>query len=156
MNARLFPLRLSRPAARTRRRAFTLLEIMVVMVIIGAVLSIAIPRFGNVFEANIKSAMRRFAGMVKFCFHEAVIKQSVLRLNVDPMTGEYWVAVLVSSGTVGQFVEADESLAARARLPHGIQFVDVVTPHDILKKEREEAFISFFSPPATPNARWCI
>lgn len=128
------------------RCGFTLLEIMVVIIIIGAILTIAIPRFGDVFQANIKGAMRRFSGMVKFCFHESIIKQSILRLVISPETGEYWPTILITSGNVGEFVDLTGSsvVKKKARLPQGIRFADVMTPHNILKVDREEAFITFF------------
>jgi general secretion pathway protein H len=124
---------------------FTLLEIMIVMAIIGAIMAIAIPKFGSVFETNMKGAIRRFSGTVLFCFHESVIKQSVIRLNVDPVTGEYWPSILVTTGEgTGQFVGTDENIIKRAQLPEGIRFLDVVTPHDTFKKEEDAAFITFY------------
>ena len=132
------------PGPRKDRGAFTLLEIMVVIAIIGAVMAIAVPRFGGVFEANLKSGIRKLTGSIKFCFHESVIKQSVIRLNIDPLTNEYWPTILVSSGNIGQFVGADGTILKRTRLPRGIRFVDVATPHDIFKKEEEDAFITFY------------
>ena len=124
---------------------FTLLEIMIVLAIIGAILAIAIPKFGSVFETNMKSAIRRLTGTVKFCFHEAIIKQSVLRLNLDPVTGEYWPTILVMTGDgTGQFMGADDELIKRAQLPGGIRFMDIVTPHDTFKKEEDAAFITFY------------
>lgn len=134
------------PTASTAvRRAFTLLEIMVVILIIGAIVGIAIPRFGDVFQTNVKGALRRLGGTIKFCFHESVIKQSVIRLNIDPVTGEYWPSILVTQGAYGQFVDhTNEIFQERARLPEGIRFADIVTPHDVLKKDQVEAFISFY------------
>jgi general secretion pathway protein H len=136
---------LTNPLFRGRKaRGFTLLEIMVVIAIIGAIIAIAVPKFGSVFETNIKGAMRRFAGTVMFCFHESVIKQSVLRLNMDPVLGEYWPTILISSGTVGEFTDLGGSVVKKAQLPAGIRFVDIVTPHDTFKKMDEPAFITFF------------
>ncbi len=116
------------------------------MAIIAIVMSIALPRFGDVFQTNVKGAMRKFTGMVKFCFHESVIKQSYMRLMIDPMTGEYWPTIMTSSGSVGQFVSltGSEVIQKKGKLPGGIRFVDIVTPHNIFKVDKDEAFISFF------------
>ena len=130
----------------SKSRGFTLLEILAVMAIIAVVMGIAVPRFGDVFQTNMKGAMRKFTGMVKFCFHESVIKQTHLRLMIDPMTGEYWPTVLATSGSVGQFTDLTGSdvIQKKSKLPMGIRFVDVITPHNIFKVDKEEAFISFF------------
>ncbi|MCB1154324.1 type II secretion system protein [bacterium] len=130
---------------RRRRRGFTLLEILVVIVIIAGISTLIIPQFGDLFQTNLKGAVRRLTGTVKFCFHESVIKQQIIRLQIDPVTGEYWPTILaVGENNIGQFVDLPGSLAGRGRLPDGIRFVDVVTPHDVLKNEEEIAFISFF------------
>ncbi len=136
----------SNPASSKSAKGFTLLEILAVMMIIAIVMSIAIPRFGDVFQTNVKGAMRKFTGMVKFCFHESVIKQTHLRLMIDPIKGEYWPTVLASSGSTGQFVSmtGSEVIQKKGKLPNGIRFVDVVTPHNIFKIDEKEAFISFF------------
>lgn len=126
-------------------RGFTLLEIMVVVIIIAAMVTIVIPRFGDVFQTNVKGAMRRLGGTIKFCFHESVIKQSMIRLNIDPVTGEYWPSILVTSGNYGEFVDyANEVFSGRSQLPEGLRFADVVTPHNTQKMDREAVFISFF------------
>ena len=128
-----------------RAKGFTLLEMLVVMFIIAMVMGISIPYFQSVFQTNLKQAMLRFTGMVKFCFHEAIIKQTMLRLNINPMTGEYWPSVLMTSGNVGEFMDltGNDVIKKRAQLPQGIRFVDVMTPHNALKVDREEAFVSF-------------
>jgi len=131
---------------RNAAKGFTLLEILAVMLIIAIVMSIAIPRFGDVFQTNVKGAMRKFTGMVKFCFHESVIKQTHLRLMIDPVKGEYWPTLLATSGSVGQFVSLTGSdvISKKGKLPNGIRFIDVVTPHNIFKIDKDEAFIAFY------------
>jgi general secretion pathway protein H len=131
-------------SATGRVSGFTLLEVLVVLAIIGSIVAIAVPRFGNVFETNIKGSIRRFTGAVKFCFHESVIKQTVIRLNIDPVLGEYWPSILATSGSVGEFVSLDQTVIKRAQLPDGIRFVDIKTPHDSFKKEDDAAFITFY------------
>jgi len=128
-----------------RRRGFTLLEIMVVILIIGSVMAISIPRINDAFEVNLKSSMRRLQGAITFAFNESVIKQTPLRLNFDLATGEYWITYLMVQGNTGEFQQVDSEFTRRQRLPEGVFFTDVVTPHDTDKRtEGEDIYIGFY------------
>jgi len=126
-------------------RGFTLLEMMVVVIIIGTVVAIAIPRMNDMFEVNLKSAMRRLIGTVQFAFNESVIKQTPLRLNFTPETGDYWLSAMLTSGDTGQFVDYPTDVVKPQQLPAGVYFTDIVTPHDSEKRtEGDDIFIGFF------------
>lgn len=128
-----------------KQRGFTLLEMMVVIIIIGTVMAIAIPRMNDAFEVNLKSAIRRMGGAFQFSFNESVIKQTPLRLNFDFETGRYWLTALAVEGNTGQFVPIETDLLGESQLPSGVYFEDVVTPHDMEKRtEGEDIFIGFF------------
>jgi type II secretion system protein H len=128
-----------------RNRGFTLLEMMVVIIIIGTITAIAIPRMSDMFEVNLKSAMRRIIGTAQFAFNESVIKQTPLRLNFSPETGEYWLSAMVTSGDTAQFVEYPSDIAKPQWLPDGVFFTDIVTPHDSEKRtDGDDIFLTFF------------
>ncbi len=128
-----------------RQRGFTLLEIMVVILIIGSVMAVAIPRVNDAFEVNLKSSMRRLQGAITFAFNESVIKQTPIRLNFDIPTGQYWITYLMVQGNTGEFQQVDSEFTQRQRLPEGVFFTDVVTPHDMDKRtEGEDIYIGFY------------
>jgi prepilin-type N-terminal cleavage/methylation domain-containing protein len=133
-------------SSRSGTRGFTLLELMVVVVLIGTVASIALPKFKDLFEVNLKSSMRRMAGTVKFCFHEAIIKQATIRLTFDVLSGTYTPTVLATNSTnnTGEFVSATSQLAKPQTLPNGIFFQDIITPRSAQKTEDGQTFIMFY------------
>jgi prepilin-type N-terminal cleavage/methylation domain-containing protein len=129
---------------RHRSAGFTLLEIMVVIIIIGTIMAIAIPRLNDMFEVNLKSTIRKLAGAIQFCFNESVIKQTPLRLNFDLATGEYWLSYLSVNGQTGEFVDMPNEMLDRQQLPSGVFIKDLITPHSQEKRTEGVDFISFF------------
>ena len=124
-----------------RAAGFTLLELMVVLIIIGTVLGVAIPRIDQALDVDLKSAMRKFGGAVKFTFNEAVIRQSMLRLNVDMDTEEYFLSVLAVNNQTGEFVEMPSEFVNHEKLPDGVFFRDIQTPHNPDKTSVGQEFI---------------
>lgn len=129
---------------RQRSAGFTLLEIMVVIIIIGTVMAIAIPKMNDLFEVNLKSTIRKLAGAIQFCFNESVIKQTPLRLNFDLVTGEYWLSYLAVNGQTGEFVDAPNEIIEHEQLPSGVFIKDMATPHSPEKRSEGVDFISFY------------
>lgn len=105
------------------QKAFTLIEILVVMFLIGAMLAYAVPRFQDLADVNIKSASRKLTGTINYLYNEAVFKKNVYRLVFDLDNEEYWVEYLDGN----QFVVAIDPLLDRKRLPDGVYFADIYT-----------------------------
>ncbi|MER3445746.1 MAG: hypothetical protein C4291_02415 [Candidatus Dadabacteria bacterium] len=105
-------------------RGFTLIELVVVVVLIGAFLLVAIPKFKGISEVNIKSASRRLSGIIMYLYSEAVFKKTIYKLAFDIDNGEYWVQVLDGN----EFkVTTDDPLLGVKRLPDGVYFKDIIT-----------------------------
>jgi hypothetical protein len=109
--------------------------------IIGTVLGIAIPRIDQALEVDLKSSLRKFGGAVKYSFNEAVIRQTVLRLNVDLDTQEYYLSVLAVNNQTGEFVELPSEFVDHEKLPDGVFFKDIQTPHNPDKTTVGQEFI---------------
>ena len=77
---------------------FTLIELMVVIVVLGAVLFFVIPRLGEVGEANLKRSARHLTGIIRFLRDDAQAKKSVYRLRFDVQGGHYWPEVKTQTG----------------------------------------------------------
>jgi prepilin-type N-terminal cleavage/methylation domain-containing protein len=79
-------LKLRRPAA-----GFTLLELAVVLLIIGLVMAVAMPRFSAFRGAELRSESRRLAARSHYLYEEAGAQKVLLRLNLDLNRNSYFV-----------------------------------------------------------------
>jgi general secretion pathway protein H len=74
-------------------KGFTLIELTVIIVILGVMLSLIIPRLGELGEANLKRSARHLTGMIRFLRDEAQAKKVNFRLRFDVAEGRYWTEV---------------------------------------------------------------
>jgi prepilin-type N-terminal cleavage/methylation domain-containing protein len=74
-------------------KGFTLIELTVVIVVLGVMLSLIIPRLGELGEANLKRSARHLTGMIRFLHDEAQAKKDRYRLRFDITEGRYWAEV---------------------------------------------------------------
>ena len=77
----------------TELKGFTLIELTVVIVILGVMLSLIIPRLGELGEANLKRSARHLTGMIRFLKDESQARKAVYRLRFDVHEGRYWAEV---------------------------------------------------------------
>lgn len=124
-----------------RQAGFTLLELLVVILIIGAFFFVAVPKFQDMTQTNLKSASRNLTATIKFLYNEAAFKKNIQRLNFDIENGEYWVETLQDN----EFSLSDDSSQKRHRLPNGVYFKDVITERSLDRNplEDEKEYILF-------------
>jgi prepilin-type N-terminal cleavage/methylation domain-containing protein len=75
-------------------RGFTLIEMMIVIVVLGVMLALIIPRLGEIGDANLKRSARHLTGMVRFLRDESQAQKKVYRLRFDVTDGRYWIEVM--------------------------------------------------------------
>jgi prepilin-type N-terminal cleavage/methylation domain-containing protein len=73
---------------------FTLLELAVVLLIIGLVMAIAMPRFAAFQSAELRSESHRLATRSHYLYEEASAQKVLLRLNLDLNRSTYFVTRL--------------------------------------------------------------
>jgi prepilin-type N-terminal cleavage/methylation domain-containing protein len=109
-----------------RQFAFTLLELILVMVIITTALAMAAPSLGGWGRASkLRDMGDQFLGVTHWARSQAIADAQIYRLNIDPTAGAYWVTM--QSGT--QFVELGNSFGQVYALPEGYRIaMSAVTP----------------------------
>lgn len=120
-------------------KGFTLIELTVIIVILGVMLTLIIPRLGELGEANLKRSARHLTGMIRFLKDESQAKKAVYRLRFDVPAGHYWAEVMTrTSDQAIEFKRLSSALASEGRLSGNTTFRDVV-----VGSHPDDAFIQF-------------
>ena len=107
-------------------KGFTLVELAVVIVVLGVMLSLVIPRLGELGEANLKRSARHLTGMIRFLRDESQAKKAVYHLRFDIQGGHYWAEVLTQlSDHSGEFKRVSSEIASEGSLSGQTSFFDV-------------------------------
>jgi len=102
---------------------FTLLELTMVVLIVGIIVAMTIPRLGHLTGHNLNVSSRRLSATVKYLLHRATVKRTIYRLNYDLKANEYWVTYRDENL---EFVRDSSVLARTVTLPRDVSFEDIV------------------------------
>jgi len=105
----------------TSSKGYTLIELTIVIVLIGMMLAVSIPRFRySLLTDNLKSVTRRMIGVVKEIRNDAVREQKAYFLYFDLDANKVWVE------SQGMAQEEKEMIRERAyTLPEDTRIMDV-------------------------------
>ena len=76
-----------------KKKAFTLIEVLIVLAIVGMIIGIGIPQVQRVFRTNLKSAAVRLSGLIRFGYDSAVVKGAIHRIVFDFEKRSYMLEV---------------------------------------------------------------
>jgi general secretion pathway protein H len=107
---------------------FTLIEIGLVVLIIGVMLGLIIPRFRDNSHYELISHARKLAVTFRFVRNEAILNGRTYRLNYDLNQQRYWVTSAEAVDDLGAFVEETGVLARGVTIPPPIRLSDVALP----------------------------
>jgi type II secretion system protein H len=94
--------------------AFTLLELVLVMVIIGTVLAMAAPSLrGWSRAARLRDAGQQVLAITRLARTQAITSATVYRLNINSQAGQYWI----TQQQAEQFVNLGSSLGRVYTVP---------------------------------------
>ena len=124
-------------------RGFTLLELAVVLLIIGLLVTVAVPRFTDLTGTRLESSARRLAALVRYLSGEAAFRSHLYRLHYDLDQQSYWVTVLTTAQNAAEFITDDAPLSRPVQLPPSIVFADVQVP-DVGRVNRGQVYTHFY------------
>ena len=104
-----------------KRQGYTLIELAVVIVLIGLMLAVSIPRFRySLITDDLKSTTRRIVGLVKGLRNEAIREQKVYIVHLDIESNLLWIEC------TGMGEEEKALTQERAfTFPPGVRILDV-------------------------------
>jgi prepilin-type N-terminal cleavage/methylation domain-containing protein len=114
------------PFRTSHSKGFTLIELTIVIVILGVMLSLIIPRLGELGEANLKQSARHLTSTIRFLKDESQARKEVFRLRFDVTEGRYWVEVwTLVNETTGEFKRFSSEMGTEGALTGQTTFRDV-------------------------------
>jgi len=123
-----------RTSIRATSDGFTLIELTLVLLILGVMLTFAVPRLSTLGEARLDSSARSLAAMLTYLHDESALRGRIYRLTLDIDADTYSVEVQApfAEGEVGEGLTVEwDPYAASATLPEGIDLARVETASDV-------------------------
>lgn len=107
------------------RRGFTLIEIAVVLVIIGMVLTVVLPRLPSPEHEKLKGSARTLAATLRYMQDRAATGRTIYYLHLEPGTDS---VKILEDGADGIEKEPNDPLLQKRPVKEGIVVADVIIP----------------------------
>jgi type II secretion system protein H len=110
---------------RSKFRAFTLIELLMVMMIITIMVAVVAPKLsGFAMGRKASDEARTLVSLARYAQTEAISEGRVYRLNVDPAGRQFWL----TAEQDGQFQPPQNEYGEKYDLPDGVSMDTDITP----------------------------
>ncbi len=134
--------------SNSQTRGFTFIELAVVLLLIGILLVVTVPRFGDVIQGGSRTAARRMHGVIATAHDRAALQKRRFWLGMEVGAGRYWAVVtgLGENPPPEEIIRRKGKPAFDGSLPKGVVFKDVILDG---KKCGKGAALAVFEPNGT-------
>jgi general secretion pathway protein H len=136
--------RSSRRLDHPQSGGFTLIEVALVLLIMGVVLALMVPRLRDPAHTELVSHARRLAVTLRFVRHEAILNGRTYRLNYDLNEQRYWVTSSEGEDESGSFVNETGVLVKPVTFPPPLAFSDIFLPWTAGQVREGQGFTNFY------------
>lgn len=120
-------------------RGYTLIELTIILILLGIILSFALPKLEKLGEAKLRTATRKLAGTIETLFDEAVLKKKPYKILFDLNKKKYSIISYKENNTQTENDEfqqlEEEDLLREVYFADGIYIKDIFTPMDGLASD---------------------
>lgn len=129
-------------ARKSPAAGFTLIELALVLLIVGILVSLAAPPLATLGEARVDASARRLATTIEYLYDEAALRGRIYRLTLDLDGSRYSISTRLPYSTAANALERRwDPYAKDTELDEGVRLVEVATA--TVKRERGSAAIDF-------------
>lgn len=132
---------ISRSNERRRQGGFTLIELGLVILIIGAIVALVVPRLRDQGRAELMSETRKLAATFRFLQQEAILNGRVYRLTFDLDQQRYFVT---QADADEEFQPTSGVLGRDVTLPSTVHIADLDLPYTFGKVYEGVGVTHFF------------
>ena len=107
---------------QTRRRGFTLLELMVVLVLMAIMAAMIVPEMRGTYEnALLRTTIRELVSVLNLAYSRAVSINQVHRVRLEPSSGKYFIEARVRGAErTGDFIPIQNVSGSEGKLDQRI------------------------------------
>ncbi len=120
---------------RPARAGFTLIELLAVLLVVGIILGLVLPRVSSVTRANLRSSVRLLSGTIRLTYNLAVLNKKNFRLAIDLDQQRYQI----EERNGNEYIPITSEILQPRTLPDGVWIREVLITdracnHDCMKE----------------------
>lgn len=75
------------------RKAFTLIELLFVVIVMALMVRVGLPKFQALTRSNMKTGATKLSGFLRSAYEQSIMRHERIRVQLDFETGKYWAEI---------------------------------------------------------------